>query len=957
MAEISNKYNYTLNHIENKLQKIINTLNIIVKILENKDSLFDNKNLKKLSTILNKQNNTNSTSSNTLFNNKEEKIYILYIVYKSELYKICHILSSYKYISKSILEIFKIFIKTILNRNIPLNFFYRYKINNLLNNFQTESPFDCYLKNYISNKIQCSNTHQSIDYNNITPFAFIIGTKRKNIINNYSNTSSSFNEKVHEVHSEPSWAPEWYQQLVTNNPDYNDYWKDIESLFAPLYRSLTALQEREREKARAQQRNRQFSALLTQLVRLLQARSESLNQCFLFSDSMRAGYPPLDEGILRDPLRGHWELWPAVATAETQVMAVEDGLMARNPMGDVQNFPVCIDFGTCSTVVALRERGRKRLLRVGVRDWRQAPRALHFENPTALEFVDMRAFGKAWQAEEWRPHVTWQTLKCSHQAREEILSAPDAVSVYGGMTDIKSWARQNAHGTDTKLQDQQGTAFLLSPGVTKEQASDSLLSFNPLEIYAFHLGLAINSQYRENGRIYTDYYLSFPVTFDTPTRQCILRGFQRGLERSLPTSLTQQEAWRNHPPLCVHTGADEPVAYAAGILMDSGLEPDEDGLPFGVFDFGGGTTDFAFGLYRWATPAEEASKGWESVIQLLDVAGEPLLGGEVLLHLLCFELICNNLNSLLTTGSGIPFLLPAGKVPPTGGESIFTDSLPARSNTIRLCEALRPLWEDGKTDFAFSDEGILRVSLLDRSGADMGLIPLKADADALTNILRERIRAAVESFFLTFCQAFKIYNAQPSTALHIFLAGNASRSPLVEEGFRSVMADLSVRYNLGDDCFCLHSPRLPDDTRPEALTLKTGVALGLLNTIPGEGSGIVYGDAVQEPDKMCLFTLGIFRRGKLVPVLTRHVQVGQWKELGILREDVTLILGYTTSPRALENGVARGECSEQRLTWPGEEGGHPVFIRSLSANRAEVALDVSPDCPDGRQSRILVLDD
>lgn len=817
----------------------------------------------------------------------------------------------------------------------------------LAESLPASSPLESYLRNYICNNLS-SDTF--VPDETIGKIELLTGSEAKTSPEEYA----SFSQLVESLPTEPVWAPEWYRLLKACLKINKLYWQSVESLFAPAYLLQAELREQE---ARTRRDSRRRTVLLGQLVRLLRARCESPVWHLLHADSLRAGYPPLDEGILCDPLRGHWDLWPAGAEAATRVMAVEGGLMARDPLGDVQDFPVCIDFGTCSTVVALRERGRKRLLRVGVRDWRQAPRARHFENPTALEFVDAAAFDAAWRAEEWRPQVTWQALKCSHQAREEILSAPDAAAVYGGLTDIKSWARRHARGTDIRLRDQRGAAFLLSPAAAGERAAEEPPAFDPLEIYAFHLGLAINSQYRENGRIHHEYYLSFPVTFDTPTRQCIVEGFRRGLERSLPASLAQQEAWRARPPLSVHIGADEPVAYAAGILTDSGLEPDESGLPFGVFDFGGGTTDFAFGLYRWATPEEEASKGWESVIQLLDVAGEPLLGGEMLLHQLCFALVRDNLDSLLAAGAGIPFLLPPGEVPPTGGETIFADSLPARANTIRLCEALRPLWEDGKEAFDPGGEGILRVALRDRSGADRGIIALRADADALTDILRARIRAAVESFFLTFCQTFKLYDARPATALHIFPAGNASRSPLVEECFRAVMADIAARYNLEADIFLLHAPRLPDEARPEALTLKTGVALGLLNTIPGEGLGIVYGDAVRDPDSLFRFALGVFRRGRLSPVLTRHSPVGQWQELGTLREDVTLTLGHSASPRALEGGVARGECAEHRLTWPREEAGHPVFVRALSADRAEAALDVSPDCPDGRLSRFLVLSD
>ena len=150
--------------------------------------------------------------------------------------------------------------------------------------------------------------------------------------------------------SEPAWAPEWSRLIVAGTAAYS---ASVSSLFEPAYRTLTELRTQQAEARRDSLRR---SALLTRLVRLLRARREaSPLHALLNADSLRAGYPPLDGGILYDPLRGHWDLWPAGAATETQVMAVEGGLMARNPLGDVQDFPVCIDFGTSSTVVDLEK--------------------------------------------------------------------------------------------------------------------------------------------------------------------------------------------------------------------------------------------------------------------------------------------------------------------------------------------------------------------------------------------------------------------------------------------------------------------------------------------------------------------------------------------------------------------------------------------------------------------------
>ena len=46
-----------------------------------------------------------------------------------------------------------------------------------------------------------------------------------------------------------------------------------------------------------------------------------------------------------------------------------------------------------------------------------------------------------------------------------------------------------------------------------------------------------------------------------------------------------------------------------------------------MFDFGGGTADFAFGLYRTPTDEEADSEGWERVIDILDTSGDENLGG------------------------------------------------------------------------------------------------------------------------------------------------------------------------------------------------------------------------------------------------------------------------------------------------------------------------------------------
>ena len=687
--------------------------------------------------------------------------------------------------------------------------------------------------------------------------------------------------------------------------------------------------------------------------------AQSLEERLLRADMQRNGYPPLGETLLTDPLRGHWDLWPKDGAAHSQgrfVMPAEENLMARNPAGDIQiHVPVCIDFGTSSTVVALRENGRKRLLRIGISDWKETAKAKHFENPTAVEFINVTDFAQPWLNETWRPHVTWKDLKCSHQAKNDISSVAKPETLYSIIGDLKSWVRNVTTLPPLDMRDQRGTLFRLHAENDAPSATEEPLLLNPLEIYAFHLGLAINNQYRENGRIYHEYYMSFPVSFDTATRQRIISSFSKGLERSLPESLGIQEGWRDAAPFTVHEGADEPVAYAAAVLGESGLEPTDSGLAFGVFDFGGGTVDFAFGIYRWATEEEESRKGWESVIQLLDVAGDPDLGGENLLHALAFVVIQENAESVLA--KDLTFVLPrTERWVPTGMERVFEDSLVARANTTRLMEALRSLWETPET-FDSENEGIVRLNMQSPKEAGDMVVEFKADKEKLTAVLHDRILAGISTFFVTFQQAFKRNELQTVDMLHILLAGNACRSPLVKSCFEEYIQTLTQQQNFKSDHFCLHDILLPDDEKPEGVTLKTGVALGLLNTVPGESVGICPVSKLSNHDHIFRYSFGIFRRGKMEPILTRFSPPDEWLPMGFVREDLRLIAAYTDSPLAIEGKIRRGDtsCSEIVVDWSAEDAGHAIFARPAGPDVVEIALDVTKDEPQGRNNKKITL--
>ena len=679
----------------------------------------------------------------------------------------------------------------------------------------------------------------------------------------------------------------------------------------------------------------------------------------LTEDNLRAQLPPLDKGVLEDAARGIWSAyWPSTSQPDPQwyfPAVLDEAVEAANPWDSVRfGSQVTIDFGTSSTVAAVREEdGRVRLLRIGGELQGKAT-SIQYENPTALEFSDYQHMLEAWLHEPWRPMIQWKDIKCSHQARHELSAAEQASC---GMRSIKTWAREQPGSTPLRLCDEKHFAFDLSPlPVIQDEAMNEVgdvseRPVDPIELYACFLGFSLNNQVVHGGTIYPRYYMTFPVKFDRRTRDRILQGFRRGLLRSMPASLVYGQEWQTQPPFSIEEMASEPTAFAAGVLPQLDIAPSEEGEAFGVFDFGGGITDFAFGLYRCATVEETENEGWENVLDILDVAGDEFLGGEHLLDLAANHVIRENVAVLLN--HAIPFLCPQGLRAFDGSELLFMNSAEANANTMVLREAMRPLWEEGK--FADDDTGTLSLNFSKREGlADSG-VRLQVNADALRELLKDRIRKGVKAFFTTFRQAFKIHELRPEK-LHVLLAGNSCRSPLVQEVF-----DENIREILPDehDRIIIHRELLPsgdakegdliadsseDNIRPN---LKTGVAIGLLHLLPGEPTGVVERNRRDEESPF-LFTVGIFRKDVLQPVLERNAAYGQWQLLPqkVIRSGVTK-LGYSSSPLALENEIRRTQCRERNIEWGPEQFGRRICLRADDPHHVSVALEEADAPTDG----------
>lgn len=669
----------------------------------------------------------------------------------------------------------------------------------------------------------------------------------------------------------------------------------------------------------------------------------SNERLLLSMDSKRASIQEYDNLLITDNNLGSWDLFcnteSHVSSPLYRGIKLDTAYESRDPRKDIQKSAVAIDFGTTSTVVAVKNnKGQSRLVRIGVQNMQEAVQAKHFENPTVLGIEDYESFMNNWQACPYKPYTKWADLQCSHQAKAEL-----ADKMQSGLAHIKTWARGKGNDTPLRLTDQKGHEILLKiPGDFSASLEETFntAEFNPIEVYAYLLGLNLNNQLIEGGKIYTDYYMTFPVKFDRETKDRILASFRRGLLRSLPPSLIYAEGW-NESSFKVTEHANEPTAFAAAVLPllplngEDGetIKATQDGLPFGVFDFGGGTTDFSFGVYRLPTAEEEGDYGWEQVLDILDSSGDENLGGEHLVQQLAFSVIKNNVSVLLE--NNIAFTKPVEYEAFSGDELLFSYSGAARTNMAKLCEKLRPVWENGELDNDEAEKGIISETFISSSGEVKANIPLKIDLEELRQVLAKRIEKGVEAFFTTFRQAFKRHNISPQS-LHIVLAGNSCKSPYVQEAFEQKRAAIIKNENSSDNII-IHKPLLADPEKPESVTLKTGVALGLLKTLDTEPVGIVVRHTSGK-ETFFNFTVGTLYEGKLKPVILRDTKYHEWKVFGKVFKHGKCKVLYSQSPMAIEGSLERERCTEETIDFGTENFGKIIMIQAISPYEAVLAL-------------------
>ncbi len=636
-----------------------------------------------------------------------------------------------------------------------------------------------------------------------------------------------------------------------------------------------------------------------------------------------------DEKIFTDYQKGNWDIFSDskedVDNRELIKIKTNEKYYERDPKNDVKDGGiVAIDFGTKSTVVAIQTQNEKTsLVRIAGGSYKKNVEKSQFENPTIMEFIDIESFEKAYNESKGRPFTKWDDLKISYAANSSFIGGSKFV-----LEGLKQWAGNK----DEKLviYDKKWKRIDLKPYIDVEEDE-----FDPIEYYAYYIGSYINNMF--TGNIFTKYLLSFPIKYENEIRVKILKSFEKGIKKSLPTSILENEKIMDN--FQVYRGANEPTAYflCAGKELDKFPKKENEKLFYGIFDFGGGTTDFSFGICKYVGLT---SSRYDYEIKHFGEGGDKFLGGENILKNLAFEICKNNLAILKE--KDIHFYCPVGCKEFDGYEGVLDNSYEAIYNIKQIAEKFRGFWEEDEfsKDLYSSDEiGVTLLSSKDSSE----IINLKYDKTKCEDIIDSILRKGIENFISSLKLLFKNENLGVDK-MEIFLSGNSSKSKRFQKMFEKEIQKIEDTVKSKDEkIFTINYPieKLGNKDGLE-VNAKTGTAIGLLESRKGGKFKIIAKDEeVNDNEINFRYYVGYLKNSKFKPVLDYKVGYDNWVKF-LDASDIETEIYYTHQANSIEGGISGDNSNLDRkiitISKDYQDEDTYIFIRAIKPDVIEYCV-------------------
>jgi len=649
---------------------------------------------------------------------------------------------------------------------------------------------------------------------------------------------------------------------------------------------------------------------------------------YLSIDRERINIDDYDEERLWDINLGHWDLKEEDKEELKEILGKK--VYERDPKEDVhQGGIVGIDFGTKSTVVVYqKDKTTIMPMRISGGKLNKKVDDTDYENPTVIEFRNVENFLEKYNEKDGRPNTRWEDVMVSHTAFGNLTDGPSEYFT-SIISDIKQWTTKEKE--KHYLKDRTGSEYTLAPYLKLDENDENYI--DPVELYAYYIGSYINTM--TNG-IYLEYLLSFPVTYEKAIREKILKSFEKGIKKSLPIQIQEDEKLMKK--FKVKHGANEPAAYAACALKNFKIEPKDkdDKVYYGVFDFGGGTTDFDFGI--WKLAGDEDMYDYE--LEHFGAGGDKYLGGENIIKELAYKVFTENSDTLLK--KRIQYIRPENYDELKGeGALVNNDSSIAKLNTRILGEILRGVWENSATE----EMNVIKPPYLyDTRGEKIGMgddkqLSLNTLEDELKSLIREKIDKGINNFFIKLEDAFKDEDAKE---INIFLAGNSCKHPFVNEIFAEYQEKLKdkIKVNLYD-LKAIEGLKEKDSTKVMP-TGKTGVAYGLIYSRKGGRIKVTNRD---EKENMAnevnfKFYIGNNKRDLFNTVLSPNSKYEKFEYFGKVTSD-TFEIYYTTLPEAQTCKMEIDKTNVKRISLNeeyAEDEEYRIYIKATKPTKISYAI-------------------
>lgn len=487
-----------------------------------------------------------------------------------------------------------------------------------------------------------------------------------------------------------------------------------------------------------------------------------------------------------------------------EICFYKTGLNEKGKNKLIDNNPVSIDFGTSSTCAAVKADGRAKLFTLSgngklERDADNKAVDNKYENPTNVLIYNWDELYKQWSQDNHNmPYFVTKSdsvdVDCAdydsgytvQDVFQEVDEEDGRRKMRAILTQLKMIPYLLQRDVEKKVYPYKGeTVIKITDSIDEE--SDS--KFNPIAFYGYLLGRAINNP--SGHRIYTKYNITCPVKFDNEVKEKIRTSLEYGLMRALPKNIRKGVNQKGKSIVSVKMENSEPVACIGAFVGKQLKLAANTAEKFAVYDLGGGTMDFVYGVFREA--GEEDNVEQDAVIEILGLGGDSSIGGEKLIHKLAYKIYKDNREKI--EENKIPFALPDGELKPDGFDGLIRENYGADdiadANVNILKEKIAGRLFKYSDDIDNNMQNVLGEIAPDASSAIVTLknvdneevSDLELEVTGIDDFLEDKIKETVVNFAQEMDAAFtkefgKDYRRED---VHIFLAGNASKQRYVLE--------------------------------------------------------------------------------------------------------------------------------------------------------------------------------